>query len=497
MEKTVIIAGAGLGGLSAAIYLAKMGYSVRVYEKNACPGGKVSTIQAEQFYFDTGPSLITMPFVIDDLFRFSGVERKDYLELEPIDPLCRYFYRDGSVFDAHANLQQLLHSIGELAPEDKNSFVKFYDYSKRIYELTANLFLFSPIHEAEVVWQKRNLPLLLQINRLDAFRTVHNAVRSFFKDSRLVQLFDRYCTYNGSNPFQAPATLNIIPYVEYGLGGFYIRGGIYKLVNALVKRALELGVELHYNSPVQKIVYHNNGVTGVQVNDQFITCSYVVSNVDAVTTFNELVDGHERKKQKLNALEPSLSGLVFLWGINGSFPMLMQHNIIFSDDYYQEFKSIFTDKQAPDDPTIYIAITCKKDPSHAPSACENWFVLVNMPYLTTEQDWPEIIQKMKYRIIQRLLEMGIAVEDKIIYEKIITPVDFYHQYKSNKGSIYGISSNTRQMAFKRPENRNREIPGLFFAGGSAHPGGGVPLVLLSGKIAAELINKCAKGKNDK
>ncbi|RQW07090.1 MAG: phytoene desaturase, partial [Calditrichaeota bacterium] len=357
------------------------------------------------------------------------------------------------------------------------------------------VFLFTPLHEIRKLARPSLLKKILKLHRIDPLKTVHQAVTGFFSDQRLVQLFDRYATYNGSNPYTAPATLNIIPYVEFRLGGFYISGGMYRLVEALSKLALQSGVEIHTNTRVGKIRHLNSRVAGVSVNNEFIKADYILSGADVVETFSQLIDNFRKEAKKLEKLEPSLSGMVFLWGIDRQFPQLAHHNIFFSDDYRKEFAQIFNEKRVPDDPTVYISITSKTDSEHAPAGSENWFVLLNMPYLASAQNWEEEKNRMRNVILEKLYRHGLDVASHIVLEKVLTPEDFYHLYASNKGSIYGISSNSRLTAFRRPANRNRSIEGLYFAGGSAHPGGGIPLVLLSGKMAAELLADADKNEN--
>ncbi|MBN2410722.1 phytoene desaturase [candidate division KSB1 bacterium] len=487
MSKSIAIIGGGLGGLSSAIRLARMGFKVKLFENNETVGGKMNEIRLGSCRFDSGPSLITMPFVIDELFEFAGYQRRSFLEFQPIEPICRYFFHDGTIFDASSDRKLMSEHIGQLTAGDIKAFEKFFNYSKRIYDRTADIFLFSPVHELKHMLKWKYLPTLLKFYQIDPFRTVNKAVRSFFTDERLIQIFNRYSTYNGSNPFRAPATLNIIPYVENGLGGFYIMGGIYRLVEALQTIAKQLGVEIFLSSHVEKIFSNKNVVQGILVNGERVNADYVICNADVVTSYNDLIDGYPQIRKRMNKLEPSLSGLVFFWGINERHVLLKHHNILFSADYEKEFKQIFDDLKAPDNPTIYIAITSKKDKNHAPKDWENWFVLLNMPYLHQQQNWKVIAEKMKNIVITRLLEIGIDIRSKIREEKIMSPEDFYTLYKSNKGSIYGISSNSPAMAFKRPANRDRNIKGLYFASGSVHPGGGVPLVMLSGKLTAELI----------
>jgi phytoene desaturase len=488
-DKTIGIIGAGLGGLSAAIRLAKVGFQVSLFEKNSSLGGKMNQIQHDGFRFDTGPSLLTMPFVVDELFDFAGIDRNGCLEFERIDPICRYFYPDGTRFQAKSDLVSMLEEFEEIFPEEKISYERFLNYTEKIFETTAEVFLFTPMHEIRKLINFKTLLLLFKSYRIDPFRTVNDAVENFFKDQRLVQIFNRYATYNGSNPYQAPATLNIITYVENVLGAYYIKGGMYRLIQELEKIAKQLGVHIYPETPVEKILVKDKQVSGIHINNELISFDYIVCNSDVVETFNHLIECEPRIQSQLQKLEPSLSGLVFLWSIRGTYEDLAHHNILFTNDYEKEFTQIFNELKPPDDPTVYISITQKSDPNHAPVDHENWFVLINMPYLTNDENWPEITHKIRAAIFMKLRSHGIDIENKILSEKIITPQDFYDKYQSNRGSIYGLSSNSRNTAFTRPANRNRRLKGLYFASGSVHPGGGVPLALLSGKMVSDLISE--------
>lgn len=488
MAKVVVIGG-GLGGLAGGIRLAKMGYDVELYEKNITLGGKMNELHLGSFRFDTGPSLITMPFILEELFEFAGFDAREMLDFVPVEPVCRYFYPDGSTFNAYADKNTMLEELRQFAPQEMDSYEKFMAYSKRIYDVTTDVFVLDSIHEWSRLLRKKTAARFLKIGQIDAFRTVHDAVSTFFKDHRLIQMFDRYPTYNGSDPFKAPATLNTIPHVEYGIGGFYIKGGLYRLVEALEHIARKLGVAIHTSTPVEHMVIHQNKIKGIHVNGKMIPADAVLCNADVVESFNHLIDGYEKEKQKLNAFEPSISGMVFFWGVRGQHEQLAHHNILFSNNYRQEFQHIFDELQPPQDPTVYVSITSKTDPSHAPSHAENWFVLVNMPYLKAGQNWQHAVQHTRSAVLNKLKDHGIDITDKIEHEHVHTPEDFYRLYGSNKGSIYGISSNDRNMAFRRPANRSKKIKGLYFAGGSSHPGGGVPLVIQSGRIAVELIGE--------
>lgn len=500
-KKQIAVIGGGLAGLSGAIRLARMGFQVQLFEKNERLGGKMNTLllqgaasSSREYRFGTGPSLLTMPFVFDELFEFAGVERSSVLDFVPIEPICRYFFTDGTRLNTYSDKQRMAHELHRIiSPDEARNYQEFLRYTEKIYDLTAEIFLYTPFQEWRKLLQARHLPTLLRLPQIDALRTVHKAVTSYFHDPRLVQLFDRYPTYNGSSPFEAPATLNIIPWVEYGIGGYYVRGGMYRIAEEMTHLAEALGVQILTNAVVEKILHDGKRVSGVQVAGEKYNADYVLCNADVVEAHTTLIDGFSRRKKRLNSLEPSLSGMVFFWGMNKQFPDLTHHNIVFSGDYRREFRQIFTEKVAPDDPTVYISISSKTDPAHAPDGCENWFVLLNMPYLNG-QNWQHEQHRMKDAVLKRLASAGIDAESAIEAESVLTPQDLYDLYRSNKGSIYGISSNTQTAAFMRPANRSRELKGLYFCGGSSHPGGGVPLVVLSGKMAAELIAEDAVGK---
>lgn len=489
MAKKIAVIGAGLGGLASALRLVNKGFEVDLFEKNATPGGKIQEVTEGSFRFDTGPSVVTMPAVLDELFNDLGLRRQDYINLQKIDPICRYFWEDGQQIDIGHDLKQLKNELSRVSETDAAAFDSFYTYSKSIYETTADVFLYRPIHEISKMLSWLVFKKLFALKQIDALKTVNRGIRRFFKDRRLVQLFNRYATYSGSDPYQAPATLNIIPYVEIGMGAYYIDGGIYRLVEVLFNLAKKRGVQFYFNHPVKAILHDHGKLYGLDVGDQPKVYDAVVCNADVVSTYKKLIKGYKSTRLKLSRQEPSLSGLVFLWGVKGSYPQLKHHNVLFSDDYALEFKQLFSEKKAPDDPTIYIAITSKSNPSHAPEGYENWFVLLNMPYITDKNYTDKnLIENMRRVTIKRLKDINIDLEGKITTEEIILPQDLEQRYGANRGSIYGLSSNGRLAAFKRMANRSHQIKGLYFSGGSVHPGGGIPLVLLSARLATEQIS---------
>ena len=490
MKNEIIIIGAGLGGLSAACRLAKSGFSVTILEKNETVGGKVNFVEADGYKFDTGASLLTMPHVFEELFEFCGRNIEDYLKIVPIEPICRYFWSDETVLDASTDLTKTQSEIQKISPTDAANFRKYLADSKRKYKVAEKTFLSHSLNDLPKLLRPKFLKDLFAISSLKTLDR-HNA--KYFASEKLRQLFNRFATYNGSSPFQTPATFALIPFVEFGLGAWYARGGIYEIPKALEKLAGELNVKIYTESEVEKIEIENGKAVGVRVGSEVFKADYVVANADAIETYRSLIDNSERKtfsNQKLEKIEPSCSGFVLLLGTKRKFPQLAHHNIFFSDNYKAEFDAIFKRLRPAENPTIYVCAASKTDETQAPDGHENLFVLINAPYTSAATDWENEKQNYRDLIIKKLEIFGLKnLENSIDFEQIITPADFQKKYRANKGSIYGVSSNGIFSAFLRPPNKAKEIENLYFVGGATHPGGGMPLVLLSGKMASEMILK--------
>lgn len=494
--RRAVVVGAGLGGLSAAIRLAASGWGVTVYEQQSLPGGKAGSESRGDWRFDTGPSLLTMPYVLEQLFAEAGRNWTDYLAVERLEVICNYFWPDGTRLHAYGDPERFAREIEAKTGEPADHVRRYLEYAGRIHEVASEIFLWHSLHDHRTWFSKLFWKRLLRLGQIDPLRTMNAANESFFDDPRVVQLFNRYATYNGSSPYRTPATLNIIPFVEYVHGGYAVVGGIHSLPRALERLAGELGVEIRYGEKVDRIVTaptaprgrRRSVATGVEVGSRFVPADAVVSNVDVSVTYPQLLgDEDARQLHRYRRLEPSSSGLVFYWGMGERFPDLTVNNIFFGSDYPREFAEIFDEHRLPDDPTIYINITSKVTPSDAPSGGENWFLLVNAPYVDG-QDWASESARMRETVIRRLSEsLGRDVSGAIVEEGVMTPEDIERRTMSYRGALYGIASNTRLASFARHPNRSPDYGGLYFCGGSAHPGGGMPLVMLSGKIAADLI----------
>lgn len=489
-DTSVIIIGAGLGGLAAAIRLASRGVRVTMLEKNATPGGKVNIHRAAGYSFDTGASLLTMRHVLADLFGSAGRSVDDYLKIVPVEPLCRYRWPDGVTLDASADLEKTERGIERIAsPEDVEGFHRFLIDARRKYEVAERTFLAHSLNDLPKLLRPRYARDLAAISSL---RTLDAHVRRYFRSPHLRQLFNRFATYNGSSPYRVPATFALISYVEFGTGAWYVRGGMYELPLALVRLAEELCVEIRTGVEVEKILIDGGRACGVELmSGESIRSDAVLVNADAVDAYRRLIKSEARRiytDEKLERIEPSCSGFVLLLGVARSYPQLAHHNIFFSPDYPAEFRAIFDERRAASDPTIYVCASSRTDESQAPAGHENLFVLVNAPANDGQTDWMSAASGYRDLIIRKLEESGLdGLSQAIDYEHIITPADFEQRYRANRGSIYGISSNKLRNAYLRPPNKARDIEGLYFAGGATHPGGRIPLVLLSGKMAAELL----------
>lgn len=488
--KRVAIIGAGFGGLSAAIRLAARGWKVDVYEQQSYAGGKAGSLELGGYRFDRGPSLITMREVFAELFESVGRRLEDYVQFEQLDTVCSYFFSDGTELASRGNPEDFAREVAAKTDDSAESLRHFLKYSRGIYKKTAELFLMNSLHDWATYFKPKVWQGLFSRGKLDAGRSMDTAIRSFFHDPRMQQFFNRYATYNGSDPYQVPATLNIIPHVEYNMGAYASKTGIYALPQAMRSLAEELGVEFHFKQPVESIRLQNGRATGVRTAVGELPADIVLSNIDARRTYEVLLQDPEAPyARRYRQLEASSSGLVFFWGMKSSYPELTVNNIFFSRDYPAEFKSLFSELRCPDDPTVYVNITSKLTPEDAPEGGENWFVLVNAPR-NNGQNWESETARTRERVLARLEEaLGRSVADDIAVEEVLTPAQIEKETGSYYGSLYGISSNTKTAAFLRHPARSSRYRGLYFCGGSVHPGGGMPLAVLSGKIAADIIRK--------
>lgn len=486
-SKKVSVIGAGVGGMAVAIRLAVKGYKVSVFESNPYVGGKLSQIESGDFRFDAGPSLFTMPELIDELFQLANKNPREFFNYQKLDESCRYFYEDGTHIIGYTDPQKFAEESAKKTGVEASAVLKHLKKSQFIYDSTAFLFLQKSLHSIKTYLSLKVLKSFLKLPFLGVFGSMHSANRNALSNDKMVQLFDRYATYNGSNPYIAPAILNIIPHLEFNKGAFFPNKGMYSISLALHDLAVSLGVQFNLNSKVDEILLERKKVKGVMLNGEAILSDYVISNLDIFFTYKNLLKNQFASKM-IARQERSTSALIFYWGVNNTFPTLDLHNIFFSSDYKKEFEELNAAKTIYHDPTVYVNITSKKNSSDAPENCENWFVMINVPS-NENQDWDELIIKAKASIIKKLnRQLNTDLEPLILSEEILDPRKIESKTGSYKGSLYGTASNKKMAAFFRHPNFSNDIRGLYFCGGSVHPGGGIPLALSSAKIVDDFFS---------
>ncbi|MDB5203144.1 MAG: crtI [Ferruginibacter sp.] len=483
-----IIIGSGIAGMAAAIRLSLKGFEVTVFEKNATPGGKLSAFEKDGFHFDAGPSLFTQPVNIEDLFELAGEPIAEYFSYKKLDSACRYFFANGQQLDAFTDPEAFDAEIAGKLGEKPGAVKRYLADAGKLYQRIGSVFLNFSLHKRSTWLHPRIFKALSATKFGYLANNLHKHNSQRFSGKEAQQLFDRYATYNGSNPYKAPSMLSLIPHLEQKEGAFYPEGGMISITNAVYKLALKTGVKFRFNEPVERIIHHEGKVHGVFAAGKNNLSDIVISNGDVYFTYRNLLR-HDRKASKIGRRERSSSALIFYWGIGHSFPQLQLHNVFFSEDYQLEFTEIFRQKIAPSDPTIYINITSKMENGLAPEGKENWFVMVNVP-ANTGQDWEEMINKVRETVILKLTKLlGQDIRSLIQTEEILDPILIEERTGSFRGSLYGSSSNSKLAAFFRPANFSSYAKNLYFCGGSVHPGGGLPLCFKSAKIATDLISK--------
>ncbi|MBS1561485.1 MAG: phytoene desaturase [Bacteroidetes bacterium] len=473
----VVVIGGGIGGLTAATRLAARGFSVDLFEQHPTLGGKMSRRTFDGCTFDTGPSLLTMPFVFESFFSSVGTSLAQELTLTRIDPQCRYHWSDGSTLNAHDSIDALSASISAIDAADGLAVRSYLAQAARVYEATKDVFIFNDFAGVGEFFKRRNLPLLRHLRAMRFTQRLHDLHASTFCDPRIVQLFDRFATYNGSSPYLAPATLMVIPHVEFAFGAWYPMGGMYTVAEAYERVARRHGVRIHCSTGVQRILHRDRRVTGVALADgTIVEADHVISNCDEYLTRTMLLD-----EPRTAPTDRSCSGYVMMMSVDAAGHALKHHNVFFSDNYRREFDDIFSKRVHPTDMTIYLSRSSHTDPSQAVAGRENWFLLMNAP--ATSEPPPE---RYADQVLTRLRTFGI--DSHVRQMEIMTPSDIERNTMSFHGALYGSSSNSMFSAFLRPRIRSTRVRNLWYVGGSAHPGGGVPLVTISGMLASDLIS---------
>jgi phytoene desaturase len=488
MKQHAVIIGSGIAGIATSIRLAVAGYKTTVLEKNDYLGGKLSAFEHEGYKFDAGPSLFTQPEYIESLFTLANKNINDYFTYTKSPISCAYFFVDGTKLLAPSNKAGFIKEVVDTLNENEVKIEEYLHHAANAFENIGTLFTQYSLHKSSS-YKNGRLIKALKATRLPYLTKTMDAYnKTYFNNKNTIQLFNRFATYNGSNPYKAPAMLSMIPHFEINVGTYYPFGGMIAITNALVQLAKDVGVTFKTNATVSKINLDKNTVNSIQINDTIIQADYVVSNMDIYYTYKKLLNNNTLANKILQQ-ERSSSAFIFYWGINTTFPQLHLHNILFSEDYNKEFEHIFNLGSIGDDITVYINITSKMEANQAPDGCENWFVMINAP-ANHNQNWAKETNRLKALVIEKIKALiKVDITKHIIYENVLTPKDIETKTSSHMGSLYGTSSNGKFAAFLRQPNQSAHYKNLFFVGGSVHPGGGIPLCLGSAKIVGDILSK--------
>lgn len=487
MSKAIVI-GAGIAGLASALRLRHQGYEVDVFEKNNYTGGKIHATQLGNYRFDLGPSLFTMPHLVDELFELFDKNPQDHFNYIKKETICNYFWEDGTSFSVSADKEKFIKEASAFFNETEISIRKYLDKSKRKYELTAPVFLEQSLHKSKSFLNLKTLKALASAYKLDLNQSLDQVNHNSFSNKKLIQFFNRFATYNGSSPYKTPGIMSMIPHLEMQLGTYLPKKGMHDISQSLTSLAKDVGICFHLNSAVEDLVIKDQTVKGMISKGKTYEADTLVCNMDVYTAYKSILKNAPKPEKTLKQ-ERSSSALIFYWGINKKFESLDLHNILFSENYKQEFEHIFDKKYFYNDPTVYINITSKHIANDAPKGHENWFTMVNAP--THEgQDWKAQTTYIREKIINKINKtFNTQIQDYIEVEKVLTPQGIEKETASFQGSLYGTSSNNKFSAFLRHPNFSSTYKNLYFCGGSVHPGGGIPLCLMSAKIIAQLTPK--------
>lgn len=493
------IIGTGLGGLAAACTLAARGYKVIVFEKNPWIGGKAAQLDRAGYRFDMGPTILTLPSVLRRIFTEADRRMEDYLELVRLDPQWRSFFQDGSVLDLWQNPTRMATELETFSPNAKipDGYRRFIELSERLDRVSNKFFFYKSVGGLGDMFNLSNTfnaSTLGDVLSMRMHRTVASTIRSFVPDARVSQMLDHFTQYVGSSPYASPAVLCGIAHMQTNEGVWYPMGGTRAVPLALAKLARELGVEIHLNTSIERIITDNGEVRGVITgNGETIPLAAVVSNSDSFRTHKELLGATKAEDSflKRRKYEAACSGVVLYLGLNKRYEHLAHHNFVFSRDPHEEFDFIYNRGEPAPDPTCYLAAPAQTEAAVAPDGGEALYVLVHTPYLRPHHDWKQMLPAYRKTILEKLKTTGGMedIEQRIVTEDVLTPQDINDRYRVLNGAIYGLASHGRLLGAFKPANHSPDVRGLYLAGGSAHPGPGMPMVMMSGWIAADRLHQ--------
>lgn len=496
--KRIAIIGGGLGGLGAACVLGARGYEVVLYERNEWLGGKAAVLERDGFRFDMGPTILTLPSVLKRIFAEAGRDMEEMLELVRLDPQWRSFFEDGSTLDLSGNSETMSGNLRrfEAGADSIAGYAKFIELSRQLHRISEDYFFWRSVGGLRDMFQARatlKANVLRDIMAMSPGRTVAGVVRKHIPDERVAQMVDHFTQYVGSAPDASPAVLCGIAHMQTSEGIWYPMGGTGAIPLALEKLAESLGVEIRRGTGVAKILRAGPVVTGVQLDDgRTERFDAVISNSDSVRTHRELLEGEPaRAFARRRSYEPACSGVVLYLGLSKRYDHLLHHNFVFSRDPAEEFDFIYRKGEPAPDPTCYVCAPARTEAGVAPDGGEALYVLVHTPFLRSRHDWKRMFPEYRRTILEKLKRTGgmADIESRIVCEEALTPVDIERRYHVLGGAIYGLASHGRFFGAFKPGNRSPDLKGFYLAGGSAHPGPGMPMVLMSGWIAADSLDR--------
>lgn len=485
--KTVIVIGAGIGGITAAIHLAKRGWQVTILEKNDHPGGRCDRISRDGHQFDTGPTLLVMPLLYEQEFSTLGVSMWEMLELQRIDPTYHLVFDDGSQLALTSDMKSMRDQLDGIEQGSFQGFLRYMDEGNRHYQLSIEKLVLPDFRSPSDFFKLSHLPLLYQVKPL----AKHYAnMANYFTDPRLKSAFTFQDVYMGLSPFEAPATFSMMPYSELAHGVWYPQGGMYRLIEVLVSLAREAGVEFVFNAEVEQILVDRKHANGVLLDDgQREDADAILANADLPYVYQNLLP-QDGQINKLGNKRFSCSVISFFWAVDKTFEELNPHTLFLADDYRANFDSLITDLDLPANPSLYIHAPARIDPSMAPSGQDTLTAIVPVGHMSENgnQDWAAMRDQARQKVFQRLRHYGIDdLEEHIKFEVNFTPLSWRKRYNLVKGSTHGLCHNLTQLGYFRPDNRHRDIHNLYFVGASTRPGTGMPTVMVSGRQSAQRI----------
>jgi phytoene desaturase len=484
---SVLVIGAGIGGITTAARLAQQGFQVTILEKCSQPGGRCGRLVKEGHVFDTGSTLFLMPEFYTQTFAALGERIEDHLDLIRVDPTYHIHFHDGTTLDLTSDLNALQAQLEAIESGSFGGFLRYINEGYHHYKLSIPNFVEREFRSLFEFLSPKNLLLFLRLKVLEKH---YDRMGRYFRDPRLKIAFTFQNMYMGLSPYEAPAIFSLMQYSEFADGVWFPMGGMYSVIEALTEIAEKRGVNFLYDSPVARIDVNGRMATGVTLEDgRSFQADVVVANADIPYVYQELLpdDGAAARLKRKNY---GCSTLMFYWGVDKQYPQLGPHNLFFAKDYRQSFDPIFEEGGVPEDPSFYVYAPVRVDPSLAPDGQDTLVVAipVGCVNVSKSQDWTPILRRMRQVVLQRLSEIGINdLGDHIKFELSCTPQDWHRRFNLVKGSTHGLSHNLMQLGYFRPQNRHARYRNLYFVGASTHPGTGLPTVLVSARLVTERI----------